>query len=126
MQRQVMPSVNRSKDIPTMSIRSHFHPMDLVSCLAHLTRPFVSGMQRQVMPSVNRSKDIPALSIPSHFHPMDLVSCLAHLTTPFVSGVQRYLTFSPHRVGQVTLNFSRPVGWSIRMQRSYSGFHHGT
>src|ERR1700719_4112849 len=112
-------------DIPTMSIPSHFHPMDLVSCLAHRTTPFVSGMQRQVMPSVYRSKDIPAMSIPSHFHPMVLVSCLAHRTTPFVSGMQRFLTLSPHRVGQVTLNFYHLVGWSIRMQRSYSGFHHG-
>src|SRR5712672_367902 len=113
-------------DIPTLSVPSPFHPMDLVSCLAHGTSPFVSGMQRQVMPSVNPSKDIPALSIPLHFHLMDLVSCLAHLTTPFVSGMQRYLTLSPHRVGQVTINFYRLVGCSIRTQRSYFGFHHGT
>src|SRR5712671_4488757 len=112
-------------DIPAVSFPLHFHGMDLVSCLAHLTTPFVSGMQSQVIPSVNRSKDIPAMSFPSHFHRMDLVSCLAHRTTPFVSGMQRYLTLSPRRVGQVTINFYRLVGWSIRMQRSYSGFHHG-
>jgi WD40 repeat protein len=97
MQRQVMPSVSRSRDIPAMSIPSHFHPMDLVSCLAHGTTPFVSGMQRQVMPSVSRSRDIPAMSIPSHFHPMDLVSCLAHGTRPFVSGMQRQVMPSVSR-----------------------------
>jgi hypothetical protein len=46
----------------SLSIPSHFRPMDLVSCLAHGTRPFVSGMQRPVMPSVSHSRDIPALS----------------------------------------------------------------
>jgi WD40 repeat protein len=73
-----MPSVSHSRDIPAMSIPSHFRPMDLVSCLAHGTRPFVSGMQRPVMPSVSHSRDIPTMSVPSHFRPMDLVSCLAH------------------------------------------------
>ena len=105
-----------------MSIPSHFHPMDLVSCLVHRTRPFVCGMQRQVMPLGSRLKVIPN---PSHFHLTDLVSCLAHLTTPFVSGTQRCLTLSPHWVPELILNFYHLVGRLIRRLRSYFGFHRG-
>ena len=108
-----------------MSIPSHFPPMDLVSCLAHRTTPFVCGMRRQAMPLGSLSRVIPALSNPSHFHPMDLVSCLAHLTTPFVSGTQRCLTLSPHWVPELILNFYHLVGRLIRRLRSYFGFHRG-
>ena len=54
-----------------MSIPSYFHLMNLKSCLAHGTTPFVCGMQRQVIPLGSLSRDTPALSILSHFHPMD-------------------------------------------------------
>ena len=44
-----------------MSIPSHFHPVDLVSCLAHRTRQFVCGMRRQVIALGSRSRVIPAV-----------------------------------------------------------------